>query len=163
MPVSTRFEASVKRGTAEDCPAHLIPAELTALAARAGDADAEPEILAALSAMVTANFIGSNVAPVEDLMAIDPDEEIAATKIEVTGFHFGDRGLPSITAYAYYILPLHKPMSQEQLEEWEEEQGEFLTDCVNFFWKFEDPEETWSNVIGEHEGAGMGIADDQDL
>jgi hypothetical protein len=157
----TRFEASIKRGTADPCPPGLIPAELRQARAlwEAQGAEANEAILALLSNLVRANFVPSNIPVLNELMTLDENEDVEAEEVRVIDFHFRDDGLPSVSAYASYMLPLHRTMTQEQIEEWEEEQSEYLTDCVNFFWTFEDPAGHWSHVIGDHQGAGMGLAD----
>lgn len=161
MAKLTRFKASITRGTADRCPPSLIPDRLKQAQTlwEAEGAGAREVILAILSEKVRANFVPSNIPVLDDLMALDEDEDVEAEAVQVIDFQFREGDLPSVTAYASLLLPLHRSMTQEQVEEWEEEQGEYLTDCVNFFWSFADPDGHWSNVIGDHQGAGVGLAD----
>ncbi len=158
--MSSVFSAYIQSGTADpNCPAELIPQEVRKAAElwKSRGEEANEEILALLSACLTANFVPENISGLDDLIV--ETEDVEAYEVVATGFHFTEGALPSITAYANYRLTTVGPVDGERLEEWQDEEGEYLTDCVNFFWAFEDPSGKWCNVLGDHEGAGFEVSE----
>lgn len=158
--MSTTFQAHIQSGSADpDCPENIIPEDIKKAAKlweSKGEAASE-EILSLLSKFLTANFVPSNIPSLEEL--IEETDDIDAENVMVTGFSFGEEPLPSVDAQATYRLTTSRPLDNDALEEWQDDEGEFLTDCVNFAWSFEDPSGRWSNVLGDHEGAGVEIQD----
>ncbi len=156
--MSTVFSAFIQLGSADaDCPPEIVPAEIRQaheLWNTQGE-EAREKILALLSGCLTANFVPENISTLDTLIA--ETEDVEAVEVVATGFHFHQEVLPSVSAYATYRLTTVGPVDDDRLEEWQDEEGEYLTDCVNFFWAFEDPSEKWSNVLGDHEGAGIEI------
>ncbi len=158
--MTTVFSAHIKRGVADPgCPAELIPAEIRQAAElweNKGEG-ARQEIVELLSKHLKANFVPSNICGLDELIVETDDVE--AFEVVATGFYFGERELPSVTAYANYRLTPVGPVDNERLEEWQDEEGEYLTDGVNFFWAFEDPKGDWCHVLSDHEGAGIEVVE----
>lgn len=157
--MSTVFSAYIRCGEADpNCPVEVIPQEIQSafeLWNNKGEA-AREEILALLSGWVTANFVPSNIAVLDEL--ITETDDVEAQEVTVSDFRFSGQTLPAVTATATYRLTTVGLVDDDRLEEWQDEEGEYLTDCVNFFWTFEDPSERWCNVLGNHEGAGFEVA-----
>ncbi len=158
--MSTVFSAYIQSGTADpNCPPELVPQEVRKAAEfwNAQGEEAYEEILALLSRCLKANFVPENISRLDELIV--ETEDVEAYEVVATDFHFHGGVLPSVSAYANYRLTTVGPVDEERLEEWQDEESEYLTDCVNFFWAFEDPSEEWSNVLGDHEGAGFEVSE----
>lgn len=156
--MTTVFRAHIKRGRADSgCPTGVIPTEIQQAAElweNQGE-EARQEILELLSRHLKANFVPCDICGLDDLIV--ETDDVQAFEVVVTGFYFGEQDLPSVTAYANYRLTTVGPVDNERLEEWQDEEGEYLTDGVNFFWAFEDPKAGWCHVLSEHEGAGIEV------
>ena len=150
-----RFVAEIKRGRADEQP-KALPTRLALLLkrARAGD-----DVCGDLGEFVVANFVKENVANVDDLFNVD--DEVAAVDVSVYAVTFDDDALlPRITAGATFDLEVKRELNDDKLMEWQEEH-DFLTDAVNFFWHLDDDTEI---VVADNDGAGFGLdgADDGD-
>lgn len=146
------FVAYIKRGTPEIPKPKKLPPKLKAVLDKGAKMDPE-KFARALEPWLTANFVTENISDLSDI--IKDEGDLFAVRIKLHGAAPAGKGvLPTITAEAFFELNAKKKLTDEKLEVWQEE-NDFLTDAVNFFWKLDD--ETLI-LIGEHEGAGFGLA-----
>ncbi|MBL8915829.1 MAG: hypothetical protein JNM17_34340 [Archangium sp.] len=147
------FVAYIKRGSPEERKPKKLPPKLKALLDKPPN---DPEKFAkALEPFLTANFVTENIGELGELIRDEGD--LFAKRVTLHGAAPQGKGaLPNITAEAFFDFELvgKKKLTDEKLELWQDE-NDYLTDAVNFFWKLDD--ETLI-LIGEHEGAGFGVA-----
>ena len=143
-----RYIASIEHGRADETPAKL-PAKLRkALAAAAAGTLDDAGLFRAITPYLRASFVAENIGGIESLFTVT--EDLEAVEIEVHKVELHDDALPAITASARFIIEEVEVLDDDALMAWQED-NDFLTDAVTFFWQIGDEE----IVIGDHEGAGF--------
>lgn len=109
-----------------------------------------------LSEYLQGNFAVDNLPSVRKILKISDD--IPAESIVVTGFAFDDSNIPVVNIEARFTFSFKKEMTQEELSEWESNQDDPLSWCLNFWWSFEDAPEDWEGYLDTNDGVSLEIA-----
>ena len=119
----------------------------------------QDQIIDLLKPYVRAWFVPDGISGSEELFQEPENFELwgkhsPATKIKVVGIDFSTNPFPQCKAEAWFEVPVTKEFSKINLEDWQEERGEYLYQAISFGWEIpsEDGDSstfTWAN----HQGA----------
>lgn len=147
--------AYLQRATTAD-PGDTVPIPSDLSAVLSGAAPGEITDLGALTILtnhVSSSFVPSNIMALQSLFVSMDD--VAPDSVEVVRAWFvaGDQ-LPMIDVQASFEVAFRQPITDEELDDWQEDNDEFLTDCVSFWWCFGGENEGFDGVLGcEEAGA----------
>ncbi len=157
MSYPKRFVAYLKWASAPGpCPDARLP-EALASAGRVDGRDeaANEERCALVAPFLEARFLAENVDGLEELLDGAP-EEIAADRIRVAAVRFEPgANTPKLKVEAFFTLPFAEDVTEDQLDEWEEDHDDPIGDGVVICWTFADLEGGWDGWLGEYEGSSM--------
>lgn len=159
MAFQKKFMAYIENGSAGNAPETVLPSEILkakTLWDKQGE-EAGDKIAALLAKYLSGNFVPGNIPALEGRLASMDD--IAATSIEVTGFDF-DILPPRVDVEGIFTLAFREDTNGEDLQEWQEDEEEFLRDCVTFYWTFGDYKKNWDGNITDDEGGGMDMVEE---
>ena len=103
-----------------------------------------------------ANFCPVNIPELAKI--VSSMDDIEADSVDVTGFQYQNSNLPSVNAVATFRVPFKRPLTNDELAQWESAQDDALGFCVNFWWEFDDIEdEEWESYLDDNSGIEFSI------
>lgn len=150
------FEAWIKWGYSnDDVEEDHLPPEFRE-AKRLWQEERIEEAGSLIAPFIRCVFISSNLNG-EVTEILDVPDEVEATEVSVYGLDFSETNLPKVKASAKFVLQVTTPLTQERLNEWQEE-NDMLDNGVSFEWSIEGVDEDLDLCSWNHSGLGMQLA-----
>ena len=113
------------------------------------------EIIELLSPFVFGRFVTENICDWDKFFDEENYGEFESTKVNVAGVDFSVKPIPLCKVEGWFTVKLKGNVSTGDIEAHLEASGALLSDCLVFYWSFEENEELedLDLTVGDHSGA----------